>query len=127
MRDLEGKTCEDGLRFVWPGAEQAEGRPHGGLQLPPEGRPHGGLQLPPEGRPHGGLQLPHEGSGGAGAELCSLGTATGPEGTTWSWDRGGSGWGLGKGSSSRGLVRHWDRLPRAVVMTLSLLEFKFST
>uniref|UniRef100_A0A8B9E9E2 Uncharacterized protein n=1 Tax=Anser cygnoides TaxID=8845 RepID=A0A8B9E9E2_ANSCY len=34
---------------------------------------------------------PHEGSGGAGAELCSLGTATGPEGTAWSWDRGGSG------------------------------------
>jgi len=55
-----------------------------------------------EGRPHGGLQLPHEGSGGAGAELCSLGTATGPEGTAWSWDRGGSGWGLGKGSAPRG-------------------------
>ena len=33
-----------------------------------------------EGRPHGGLQLPHEGSGGAGAELCSLGTETGPKG-----------------------------------------------
>ena len=31
------------------------------------------------------------GSGGAGAELCSLGTATGPKGTAWSWDGGGSG------------------------------------
>uniref|UniRef100_A0A8C3C3U0 3-hydroxyanthranilate 3,4-dioxygenase n=1 Tax=Cairina moschata TaxID=8855 RepID=A0A8C3C3U0_CAIMO len=37
-----------------------------------------------------------------GEELCSLGTATGPEGTAWSWDRGGSGWGLGKGSAPRG-------------------------
>ena len=55
-----------------------------------------------EGRPHGGLQLPHEGSGGAGAELCSLGTATGPEGTAWGWDRGGSGCVLGKGSAPRG-------------------------
>ena len=35
---------------------------------------------------------PKEGSGGAGAELCSLGAATGPEGTAQSWDRGGSGW-----------------------------------
>lgn len=41
-----------------------------------------------EGRPHGGLQLLHEESGGAGAELCSLGTVTGPEGAVWSWDRG---------------------------------------
>ena len=82
VKGLEGKTYEGGaVEVPWlvqPRAEQAEGRPHGGLQLP------------------------HEGSGGAGAELCSLGTATGPEGTAWSWDRGGSGWVLGKGSAPRG-------------------------
>ena len=42
------------------------------------------------------------GSRGAGADLCSLGTATGPEETAWSCDRGGSGWVLGKDSSPRG-------------------------
>lgn len=41
-------------------------------------------------------------SRGAGTELCSLGTATGPEGMAWSWDRGGSGWRLGKGFAPRG-------------------------
>jgi len=33
------------------------------------------------------------------AELCSLVAGTGPEGTAWSCVRGGSGWGLGSGSS----------------------------
>jgi len=32
-------------------------------------------------------------AGRAGDELCSLETATGPEGTTWSCIRGGSGGG----------------------------------
>ena len=33
------------------------------------------------------------------AELCSLGTVTGPEGTAWSCIRGESSWVLGKGYS----------------------------
>jgi len=36
------------------------------------------------------------------AELCSLLTATGPEGTAWSCVRGRSSWVSGKGSSSDG-------------------------
>lgn len=36
---------------------------------------------------------------GVSNELCSLVTVTGPEGTAWGCVRGGSGWGLGRGSS----------------------------
>ena len=35
------------------------------------------------------------------AELCSLGTATGPEGTAWSCARGGAAGGQGKGLRQR--------------------------
>ena len=65
--------------------------------------------------------LPHEGSGGAGAELCSLGTATGPEGTAWSWDGRVR---LGGRFCTERVVGHWNRLPRAVVTALSLPQFK---
>ena len=47
-----------------------------------------------EGRPHGGLQLPHERNRGTGAELSSLGTETGPEGTEL-----GHGAGTGEGQA----------------------------
>ena len=36
------------------------------------------------------------------AELCSVATAVGPEGTAWSCVREGSGWVLGTGSPLRG-------------------------
>ena len=68
VKGLDGKTCMEQVKsLALFSPEQAEGRPHGGLQLP------------------------HKGSGGTGAEVCSLGTATGPEGMAWSWDSGGSG------------------------------------
>ena len=99
-KGLEGRRHEEGLRSLGLFSPEAE-------------------QEQADVRPHGGLQLPHEGSGGAGAELCSLGTATGPEGTAWSWDTGGLGWGLGKGSAPQRVVGHWNRLPREVVMAQS--------
>lgn len=49
----------------------------------------------------------------------SLGT----QGVAWSYIRGGSNWILGKSYSSW-VVRHWIRLPRAVVTAPSLPEFK---
>ena len=53
-----------------------------------------------EGRPHGGCSSSQgvEGS----AVLCSLVTATGPEGTAWRCVRGGLGGGLGKESAAEG-------------------------
>ena len=96
VKGLEGKMYEEQLRslglFSPSSAEQAEGRPHGSLQLP------------------------HKGSRGAGAELCSLGTA-------WSWDRGGSGWVLGKGSSSRS-GQALGQAPQGSRHGTELLEFK---
>ena len=73
-----------------------------------------------EGRPHDSLQLPLEGSGGAGTELRSLGTVTGPEGMAWSCVR----LGVRKRFFTKRVVGHCNRLPRAVIMALSLLEFK---
>jgi len=45
------------------------------------------------------------------AELCSLGSATGPEGTAWSCVQGGSGWMLGKGSCTPEGGRHGTDTP----------------
>ena len=62
--------------FAGPGAEQAEGNPHGGCSS-------------------------SQGAEGS-TELCSL-TAMGPEGTVWSCARGGSGGGQGKAVPQRAL------------------------
>lgn len=45
-------------------------------------------------------------------------TAIGPEGMAWSCTRGRSGWVLGKCFLHRRMIRHWNRLPVAVVMAL---------
>lgn len=68
---------------------------------------------------HPGLWLPHKGT----ALIISLWWLTEPEGTTWSCDRGESGWVLGKVSSPG---CGWNRLPRAVVWTkLSHIRSEF--
>ena len=66
VKGLEGKTCNDvqdvqrGAEITWINQRREEEA---------------------EGRPHGGLQHPHGRGRGAGTELCSLGTVKGPKRT----------------------------------------------
>lgn len=81
VKGLEGKTCEEELKSL-------------GLFSLEKRRLRGDLIVA-----YGFLVRRGR---GASADLLSLVTVTGPQGTAWSSVRGGSGWILGKGSSLRG-------------------------
>ena len=103
VKSLVGKTYEEWLKPLC-------------LLSPEKRRLRGGLIVA-----HGFLMM---GNAGTGVKLCSLFDRNRTQGNSMKLQQERVRLDITKMFFTKRVVRHWNRLPREVVMTTSLLEFK---